>query len=158
VLRLDFTDFTIGDFSQFLEYVRNNDYLATANTLAKIVVEWDEPTDPNLPESYRSVGFEYYASVLVAVQEQITGFLGEVEDDDSDDDIVVDLGGWVMEDFHNYVNAAQEGDYARLGELVQKVVSPWPYEDVAPLDLLLLQFRLILKAVNAKTAASFRTG
>ena len=157
MLRLDFTGFTVRDFETFLGHIRVNDYRATAETLAGVVVEWDEETDPNLPESYPGLPMEYYASVLVAVQKQITDFIGDdtVEDDG---EVVVDLSGWKMDHFHIFVNAAQEGDYATIGEMVQLVVVPWPYEGVEPLDLDMPQFRRVMKAVNAKTAATFRSG
>ena len=75
----------------------------------------------------------------------------------------IDLNGWRVREFRDYLSAVNENDFDRMSELIGKVVLAWPYEGDPsnPEDVLNLSITELLgiaRAVGDAMRRSFSQG
>ncbi len=78
-------------------------------------------------------------------------------------EFVIDLSGWRVRQFRDYIASVGNNDFDLMSELVGLVVNEWPYEGdphnpEAVLDLQLPELLQIAKAIGAEMSRSFTQG
>lgn len=76
---------------------------------------------------------------------------------------VIDLNGWRVRDFRNFMTSLAGNDFDTLASLIGQVVSEWPFEGdpgepESFMDLNFNELGRLLRAVNASMLGAFSQG
>lgn len=75
--------------------------------------------------------------------------------------IKIDISGWLLGDYEDWVNAARQADLTTMRKTLARVVTDWPFEgdphdDAAWRNLRPQDFKHVMEAMSSMTAAIFQ--
>lgn len=126
-LVLDFENWLVQDYEAFTLASLTGDAVTVGEKLSKLVVSWDiEKASPSDPESYGKLSLRDIGRVMKTVNETARKMLYEGAPGYEGFDF--DMLGWNFNEFTAFSQAVSKNDYKVMFELLQKVLTAWPFD------------------------------